>query len=84
MADCYLLYYPEGSVIPPHTDEWTGKRHFRLNIVLHQPKRGGEFKCANCIINRFPVYFFRPDANEHSVTKIEEGYRLVFSLGWVR
>jgi hypothetical protein len=45
--DSYLLRYPEGSEIPPHTDPVTTGRHYRLNIVLKSPKSGGEFVCAN-------------------------------------
>lgn len=44
--DSYLLRYPEGSEIPPHTDPVGAGRHYRLNIVLKSPRAGGEFVCA--------------------------------------
>lgn len=84
--DCYLLKYPEGSKIGWHTDEVPeGKNHYRLNITLQQPLRGGLFRTKNPPIyksNR--VAFFRPDKNEHEVTEIEEGTRYVFSFGFLK
>ncbi len=35
--DSYLIRYPEGSEIPPHTDPVADGRHYRLNIVLKSP-----------------------------------------------
>lgn len=37
--DSYLIRYPEGSEIPPHTDPVSDGRHYRLNIVLSRPGR---------------------------------------------
>lgn len=36
--DSYLIRYPEGSEIPPHTDPVQAGRHYRLNIVLKSPR----------------------------------------------
>lgn len=82
--DVYLLYYPQGSEIAPHTDVVCGSNHYRLNIMLKKAKRGGEFVCENPIFRGFRMNLFRPDACVHSVTRIEEGYRVMLSIGWVR
>jgi len=82
--DCYLIRYPEDSFIMPHTDPVTAGRHYRLNIVLKSPKRGGEFICADPIFETHRIKLFRPDACEHSVTRVEGGSRYVLSIGWVR
>ena len=82
--DMYLLYYPEGSEITPHRDVVCGSSHYRLNVMLKKAKCGGEFICENPIFRGFRINLFRPDASTHSVTKIEEGYRVMLSIGWVR
>ena len=81
--DCYLIRYPEGSASPPHTDPVQAGRHYRLNVVLKSPKSGGEFICATPIFATKRIKLFRPDACEHSVTRVVGGSRYVFSLGWV-
>jgi hypothetical protein len=82
--DSYLIRYPEGSEIPPHTDPVQAGRHYRLNIVLKSPRSGGDFVCATPIFETRRIKLFRPDACEHSVTRVVGGSRYVFSLGWVR
>jgi hypothetical protein len=82
--DSYLIRYPEGSEIPPHTDPVQAGRHYRLNIVLKSPRSGGEFVCATPVFETRRIKLFRPDACEHSVTRVVGGSRYVFSLGWVR
>ncbi len=84
LFDLYLLRYPEGSEVPPHHDEVSFGRHYRLNIILTQAKKGGDFYCANPIFATQRIKIFRPDINEHSVSRVEKGTRYVFSLGWVR
>lgn len=81
--DLYLLRYKEGSYIPPHRDAVKEKRHFRLNIVLKQAKRGGVFKCKDPIFETKRIKLFRPDKSEHSLTEVTKGSRLLLSLGWV-
>ena len=81
--DSYLIRYPEGSEIPPHTDPVQAGRHYRLNIVLKSPRSGGDFVCATPIFATRRIKLFRPDACEHSVTRVVGGSRYVFSLGWV-
>lgn len=81
--DSYLIRYPEGSEIPPHTDPVKSGRHYRMNVVLKSPRAGGEFVCKTPIYESKHVKIFRPDTCEHSVTRVEGGSRYVFSLGWV-
>ncbi|MEL7539203.1 MAG: 2OG-Fe(II) oxygenase [Pseudomonadota bacterium] len=82
--DVYLLRYKTGSEIPPHTDPVDGRRHYRLNVVLRHANKGGRFQCSKTIYNGSRVKLFRPDAAEHSVSRIEAGTRYVLSIGWVR
>lgn len=81
--DSYLIRYPEGSQIPPHTDPVDSSRHYRLNIILKAPKSGGEFICATPIFATKRIKLFRPDASMHSVTPVVGGSRYVLSIGWV-
>lgn len=81
--DSYLIRYPEGSSIPPHTDPVRKGRHYRLNIVLKSPRSGGEFVCAKPIYASARIKLFRPDMCEHSVTLVQGGSRYVLSVGWV-
>ena len=80
--DCYVLRFREGAEIAPHTDPVDGRRHYRLNIILAEPKKGGEFQCENPIFESRYVKFFRPDRDSHSVTRVEDGTRYVLSIGW--
>lgn len=80
--DLYLLHFPEGSSIPPHTDPVESLRHYRLNIVLKKATQGGEFICKDPILATSRFKFFRPDISEHGVTPVKEGSRLLLSLGW--
>lgn len=81
--DLYLLRFPDGTEIPPHRDPVTGKRHFRLNIILKRARAGGEFSCEAPIFETKRIKLFRSDLSLHSVTKVEGGTRYVLSLGWV-
>jgi len=81
--DFYVLRFREGSEIPPHTDPVSEKKHYRLNLVLKHARKGGHFSCANPIYESRRIKLFRPDLNEHSVSRINEGTRYVLSIGWV-
>lgn len=81
--DCYLIRYPEGSQIKPHTDPVQVGRHFRLNIVLKEADVGGVFICDNPIFSSRWLNIFRPDVSEHRVTQVIFGSRYIFSIGWV-
>jgi hypothetical protein len=83
--DMHLIQYPTGSSIPPHKDKANfDQRHYRLNIEVKRPKKGGKFECGKCIFRFWRIAFFRPDVEAHSVTKIEAGKRYVLSFGWLR
>ncbi|AMO97980.1 hypothetical protein CAter10_0019 [Collimonas arenae] len=81
--DSYLIRYPIGAEIPPHTDAVKQGQHYRLNIVVKRSPRGGEFVCSAPIISTSRIKFFRPDQCEHSVTRVEGGSRYVLSIGWI-
>jgi hypothetical protein len=82
--DCYIIRYPTGAYLVPHRDPVKGKKHYRCNIILKSPKRGGEFVCADPIISWKRLKFFRSDLSEHSITEVLEGSRYIFSFGWVK
>ena len=82
--DLYLLRFPTGTRIGPHTDKVESGQHYRLNVILKPARQGGEFQCADPIYVNRRVKLFRPDRSEHSVTRIDAGTRYVLSLGWVR
>jgi hypothetical protein len=78
--DGYLIKYPVGSSIPEHIDPVSDKKHYRLNIVLKQPKNSGLYQ-GDSFINLFNrIIFFRPDIHKHSVTECHSE-RLVLSFG---
>ncbi|WP_111977159.1 2OG-Fe(II) oxygenase [Algibacillus agarilyticus] len=81
--DCYLLRFPTGSEIKPHTDNVTQGKHYRLNIVLKKAKIGGEFICHNPLFQTNRIKLFRPDISTHQVLKITAGTRYLLSFGWV-
>ncbi|PHV11892.1 hypothetical protein [Chitinimonas sp. BJB300] len=84
--DGHLIFYPAGSHIPPHIDQVANGCHYRINLVLWQPARGGEFVCHDvqgrpCWSLGRRLFFFRPDQMTHSISRCESR-RLVLSLGW--
>jgi len=81
--DSYLIRYPIGSSIPPHTDPVTGSNHYRLNVIVKRSIGGGEFICSNPILSTARIKLFRPDRSEHSVTEVTGSRRYVLSLGWL-
>lgn len=78
--DLYLLRFGPGSHAPEHLDEVPGYRHYRINLILRQAKRGGEFISDHCLYNGARLKVFRSD-RPHKVTKVEQGTRYVLSLG---
>ena len=82
--DAYLIKFPQGSEIKPHTDKVKTGRHYRLNIVLKHALKGGEFICEQPIINYSRIKLFRPDIKQHQVVKIEKGTRYILSIGWIK
>lgn len=81
--DAYLFHYCEGSYIPKHKDPSFGMKHYRLNIVLKKPEKGGEFICKNKIFSicNDRIIFFRADTEYHKINKIEKGERFLLSFG---
>ena len=82
--DCYFLRYPEKSHIPLHLDDAPfGKEHRRFNLILLQPYKGGELYVEGHRIDLLPgdAYIFRPDKEEHEVRLIQDGVRLVWTVG---
>lgn len=84
MFDIYLLKFPEGSEVAPHTDKVQSGRHYRLNLVLKKAKLGGEFTCDAPIFTSSRLNIFRPDVSEHAVTKVLLGNRYLLSIGWIK
>lgn len=82
--DSYLLKFPVGSEIGLHKDTANEGRHFRLNIILRQSRIGGEFICSETLLDWPRIKLFRPDLQEHAVTKVEDRSRYVLSIGWLR
>lgn len=79
-VDCYLLKFEDGVSVPSHIDPVDNKKHYRLNVTLHNPVHGGEFICERCIFKFWRVCLFRPDINKHSLTTVR-GKLIMFSLG---
>lgn len=83
--DAYLLYYPTGAFIPKHRDEASvvGMKHYRLNALVTLPKNGGIFIADDEVVNWDigDAVLFKPDCVIHEVTRIEDGERLVWSVG---
>ena len=81
--DIYLLKYPTGSYIDKHLDP--APLHFdhhRLNIILKKPEKGGTF-ALDGVEQTGRIYKFRPDKQEHSLSRIETGSRYLLSIGWL-
>ncbi|MBB1303637.1 MULTISPECIES: 2OG-Fe(II) oxygenase [Pseudoalteromonas] len=82
--DTYLIKFPVGSEIKPHTDKVKKGKHFRLNLIIKRAQLGGEFMCENTLFQSKRIKLFRPDITQHAVTKIEKGSRYILSIGWVK
>jgi hypothetical protein len=78
-----LLRFKLGAHIPPHKDVVKGKKHYRLNLIIWQAKKGGEFVCEKPIYQSKYLNFLRSDLSRHEVRKVEKGTRYVLSIGWV-
>lgn len=83
-CDCWLIRYPIGAYIPPHTDPTvSGFAHHRLNLVIKKSKQGGYFICDD-EWRKGRCFKFRPDIQVHSVTRVLGSNRYVLSFGWLR
>lgn len=95
-ADMYILKFPEGSKVSPHTDPSPlhGRvfKHFRLSIILKKAKSGGEFMVFKGVSSKdIGVYrdvgrvsIIRPDVTLHKMNKIEKGCSYWLSIGWLK
>lgn len=87
--DLWILKYPPGSEITPHTDKVDGKKHWRVNFTLWKPDSGGRLTFHLNKYNEEHYYsfgrlkIFRSDLITHSIDKIESGTRYVLSFGFV-
>ena len=78
--DCCIISIKNGIDIPPHKDACpVDGKMYRLNIEIKRPKKGGKF-VGNTIWSLGRIYYFRPDVEQHHVTKVEDGELLVFSI----
>ena len=84
-CDAWLLRFRPGTGVPPHVDPARpGTLHYRLNIYLRRARKGGEFEVSECIARGPRFALFRPDVATHAVHRVEEGTRVVLSIGWLR
>mgnify|MGYP003124943955 FL=1 len=82
--DMYLLKFPTGSYIDNHKDPAPeGYEHHRINFILNKNFKGGKFIIKGKA-QEGRIHKFRPDRFKHKVTKIKEGTRYVFSIGYLR
>ncbi len=84
--DVWLIRYQVGTEIPPHRDPVEpGREHHRLNAIVRSAT-GGDAKVRGVpvALAEGDAYVFRPDAEEHEVTRVTAGTRLVFSVGVLR
>ncbi len=82
--DVYLLKFPTGSYIDAHKDgSPDGYEHHRINFILNSNFKGGSF-ISDEKLQKGRIHKFRPDLSTHRVTKVREGTRYVFSIGWLR
>lgn len=84
--DSYLLKFEDGVEVPWHYDPVsTGRKHFRLNIILRRG-RGGELVIDDgkpIASSRF-FHLFRPDIQRHRMTRVEGRIQYMLSIGWLR
>lgn len=88
----YLLRMEEGAVLPFHTDSVKGGGlHVRVNVLIRPARDGGEFlyreqggPSQTVSLSIGDAMIFRPDITEHAVSKVEQGTRLVLSVGLIQ
>jgi hypothetical protein len=82
--DCYILCFPKGSMIRPHTDPAPeGKTHYRLNILLPCLYTGGRFFTEKQNYCGELINFFSPSEELHHQEKITSGTKYQISFGWL-
>lgn len=78
--DLYLLKFPTGTKVPPHTDKVKLKKHYRFNWLL---KGKDTFLCPKTLWRKWRFVFFRPDRVLHALNTVQED-TYILSLGWVK
>jgi len=81
--DCYLLRYREGAFIPKHKDVVAHGNHYRLNLEITKPEKGGAFFGKTIFSLGTRLHLFRPDLEYHGVARVAKGTRYVLSIGKV-
>lgn len=80
-ADAYILRFPDGCSVIKHKDPVAeGYRHYRMNLVIKRPDRGGRMYCLGPVKRIGPFDIFRPDLYEHGLQPIE-GSMYMLSFG---
>lgn len=82
-VDAYILKYPTNAFISYHYDKVPGKKHYRLNIRLPFGV-GGHLRIRGRNSNLHEIALFRPDIDEHKVTKVRKGTVYALSFGFTR
>lgn len=83
--DAYFIKYPTGSLSPSHLDPVPGFEHRRVNMILRMPPKGGVLTVDGVeydLLER-DAYTFSPDREWHGVSAVDEGERIVFTVGTV-
>jgi hypothetical protein len=80
-SDAYLLYFPDGCSVIKHKDPVAeGYKHYRMNLVIKRPTKGGRMYCLGSVKRFGPLEIFRPDLYEHGLEPIT-GSMLMLSFG---
>ncbi len=75
--------YAKGDYLCEHIDQIRKEeRQVRFQIILVKAKQGGELKCEKFIYESPRIKIFEPTKWKHSVTKVEEGRRLLLNFGF--
>lgn len=90
--DMYILRFPDGEGIPPHTDpSIENYEHHRLNIFLNSPCVGTGLVKIDGPHKRWwndRIHLFRPDLHTHSMTPVSfiwsRDSLYILSIGWLR
>ena len=82
--DCYILRYQVGARIPSHVDDAPlASEHHRVNVCIIEPGAGGVLRVGDSAVplHAGDAYLFRPDVEEHEVSVVTKGVRLMFTVG---
>ncbi len=82
---CYIIRYGLGAFKAPHKDpspNWK-QRHYRLVCVLQEAGEGGDLYVGGerRDLRRYDAFAFRADLEEHWVTPVTKGERIILTLG---